>query len=195
MAPAPVAVPNVLTDPGWLFGAPLGSALPANTVTGQVFTDAWPAAWLPFGATTEGSTFAYSSSVEAITPAEFFDPTRYVTTSRSGSIAFNLMDYTLTNYKRALNGGIAALLPVSGIVGSTALYEYEPPNPGEEVRIMVGWESLDSTMRLILRQTFQGGEVSSAFTRAPAVAAIPCTFNIETPAGGVKPFKWSSTRG
>ena len=194
MPPAAVARPNVLTDPGYLFIAPLLTTLPTNTVTGGVFTDAWPVAWLPLGATTEGSTFSYSSTVEPIVAAEFFDPISYRTTERSGNIAFNLMDYTLTNYKRALNGGVAALTATSGS-GATALYDFEPPEPGAEVRVMVGWESLDNTMRLVLRQTIQGGEVSSAFQKAPNVAAIPCTFNMEVPNAGGKPFKWSSTRG
>lgn len=193
MPPAAITKPKVLTDPGYLFIAPLLTALPTNTVAGGVFTDAWPVAWLPLGATTEGSTFSYSSTVEPIMAAEFFDPIEHRTTERTGNMAFNLMDYTLSNYRRALNGGIAAITPTSG-TGATALYDFEPPDPGSEVRCMIGWESLDNTMRLVLRQTIQGGEISSAFQKAPSVAAIPCTFQMEVPAVG-KPFKWSSTRG
>jgi hypothetical protein len=193
VAASAVATPNILTDPGYLFGAPLGTALPTNTVAGGKFTDTWAAAWVPFGATTEGSTFSYSTNVEAITVAEFFDPIKYATTERSGNIAFNLVDFTLQRYRTALNGGVGALTATSG-TGATALYDYEPVDPGSEVRIMIGWESLDNTMRLILRQTIQGGEVSTAFQKAPSIAAIPCTFNMEMPVGA-KPFKFSSTRG
>ena len=188
------AVPNVLTDPGFLFVAPLATAVPTNTVAAGKYTDPWAAAWIPLGATTEGSTFSYSSSVEAINVAEFFDPIKYVTTERSGNIAFTLADFTLQRYRMALNGGIAALTPTSG-TGATASYDLEPPAPGNEVRVMVGWESTDSTMRLILRQTIQGGEISTAFQKAPSFAAIPCTFNMEMPVGATAPFKWSSTRG
>lgn len=186
MPPAAVATPNVLTDPGFLFIAPLATAVPANTVAGSVFTDAWPVAWVPLGATEEGSEFSYSSEVEPIEVAEFFDPIAYRTTSRSGSIAFNLASFTLSNYRRALNGGVAALTATSGL-GATALYTLEPPNPGAEVRVMVGWESLDNTVRLICHQTIQGGEVTSAFKKAPDLALIPCTFNLEVPAAG-KPW-------
>lgn len=191
------AIPQVLTEPGYLFAAPLASTLPnmgESAATAGKFADAWPAAWVPLGATTEGSTFAYSTSVEAINAAEFFDPIKYVTTERSGNIAFALMDFTLKNYKMALNGGIGALVPAIG-TGATAVYNYEPVAPGSEVRIMVGWESTDSTIRLVLRQTLQGGEVSTAFQKAPTVAAIPCTFNMEMPVGATAPFKWASTRG
>jgi hypothetical protein len=40
-------IPNLLTDPGFLFSAPLGTALPTHTVAGSKFTDAWAAAWVP----------------------------------------------------------------------------------------------------------------------------------------------------
>lgn len=183
MPPAAVATPNVLTDPGYLFIAPLASAVPTNTVAGSVFTDAWPAAWLPLGATEEGSEFAYSTTVEAIRVAEFFDAVKWATTERSGTIAFNLANWSLSNYRRAVNGGVAALTATSG-TGATALYTLTPPTPGAEVRAMIGWESLDNTVRLVCHQTIQGGEVTSAFRKAPDLALIPCTFNLEVPTGG-----------
>jgi hypothetical protein len=185
-----VDVPNVLTDPGYLFIAPLGSTLPAFTVVGSKFTDAWPVAWLPLGATDEGSQFDYSTKVEPITVAEFFDPIAYATTERAGSIAFNLANFTLSNYRRAVNGGVAALAATSGS-GATALGTLEPPEPGAEVRAMVGWESLDNTLRLICHQCIQGGEISSAFRRAPQKAVIPCSYMLEVPSGG-KPWTMKS---
>ena len=184
--PGTVANPVILTDPGKLWIAPLATADPANTVTGGVFTDTPAAAWIPLGATTEGSTFSYSSTVEAIRVAEFFDPIKYSTTDRSGSIAFNLASWTLSNYRRAMNGGIAALVP-TGAAGSE-LSTLEPPDPGTEVRSMILWESTDNTVRIMLRQTIQGGEAASAFQKAPSFAAIPCTFQMEIPSGGTKPW-------
>ena len=180
------AVPMVLTDPGYLLIAPLASTVPTNTVAGSVFTDSWDAAWLSLGATEEGSTFSYSTTVEPIKVAEYFDPISYSTTERAGSIAFNLADFTLSNYRRAINGGVAALAPTSG-TGATTLGTLEPPEPGAEVRCMIGWESLDHTVRLICHQTIQGGEISSAFNRAPNKALIPCTFQLEVPTAG-KPW-------
>lgn len=185
MAPT-VSTPTILTDPGFLWIAPLGTSAPTNTVTAGVFADSVDAAWIPLGATTEGSTFSYSTTVEAIRVAELFDPVQYATTERSGSLAFNLAHWSLSNYRRALNGGIAALTS-TGTSGSE-LTTLEPPDPGEEVRAMLLWESTDSTVRLMVRQSLQGGEVSSAFQKAPNVAAIPCTFNFEVPSGGDKPW-------
>jgi len=186
VAPTAVERPLVLKNPGYLFIAPLASTLPTNTVAGSVFTDAWPVAWLPMGATEEGSEFSYSTEVEPIEVAEFFDPIAYDTVSRAGRIAFNLADWTLTNYRRAINGGVAALAATSGS-GATALGTLEPPDPGTEVRAMIGWESLDNTVRLICRQTLQGGEITSAFRKAPTKALIPCSYMLETPSGA-KPW-------
>lgn len=183
--PPAIATPNILTDPGFLWIAPLATAAPTNTVTTGKFSDSIAATWIPLGATSEGSTFSYSSTVEPIRVAELFDPVKYVTTERSGSIAFNLANWTLSNYRRALNGGTAALTP-TGSAGSE-LTTLEPPEPGQEVRAMILWESTDSTVRLMIRQAMQGGEVSSAFAKAPTNAVIPCTFNFEVPSSG-KPW-------
>ena len=178
--PGATAVPLLLTDPGYLYGAPLLSTNPTNTVAGSVFTDAWPAAWISLGATKEGSTFQYATTVEAMSVAEFFDPIKYATTERAGSIAFALANATLHNMKRAFNGGMGAITATSG-TGATTLGTFEPVAPGSEVRIMLGWESFDNTTRIVMRQTIQGGEVAMEFQKAPAYAGIPCTFNFEVP--------------
>lgn len=179
------ATPNVLTDAGYLFWAPFNTAIPTNTVAGSVFTDAWSGSWISLGATEDGSTLSYESNIEAITVAEFFDPIKYATTSRQGSFAFNLADWTLANYKKAMNGGTLTI--VSG-TGATQLNRFRPPTPGAEVRAMIGWESLDSTARIIAYQTLNGGTIESAFRKAPDKALIPCTFNFEVPTSGV-PFE------
>lgn len=192
--PPAVATPNLLVDPGFLWIAPLATAAPTNTVTAGKFSDTVAAAWLPLGATTEGSNFSYSTTVEPARVAEFFDPVKYFTTERMGSIAFNLANWTLSNYRRAMNGGVAALT-ATGTSGQE-LTTLEPPDPGSEVRCMLLWESTDATVRLMLRQTIQGGEIASAFNKAPNIAAIPCTFNMEIPVGSTKPWiMWGAGTG
>lgn len=176
--------PNVLTDPGYLFWAPLLTAEPTNTVVGSKFTDAWAVAWISLGATDDGAEFSYSTKVEPITVAEFFDPIKYATVERSGSIGFSLADYTMANLKRVMNGGTTV---VTGSAGTT-MTKYEPPAPGAEVRCMIGWESLDSTVRLICRQTLNGSEIKLAFKKAPDKATIPAEFQFEVPASGATPF-------
>lgn len=192
MAPT-VAKPNLLIDPGFLWIAPLGTTAPTNTVTAGVFSDTVAAAWLPLGATTEGSSFTNSVEVEPVEVAEFFDPVMYATTGRSTSLAFALASWTLSNYQRAVNGGVAALTP-SGASGAE-LTTLEPVDPGNEVRCMLLWESTDSTVRVMIRQAIQGGEVTSDFRKAPDVASIPCTFNVEVPDSGKPWVIWGAGTG
>jgi hypothetical protein len=181
-----VPTPLILNDPGILWMAPLGTAAPTNTVAASVFTDVPAAAYVLLGATEEGSAFSYSSTVEAIRVAEFFDPIKYATTERQGNMAFNLADVTLQNLKRALNGGTGAITPTSG-TGATTLSQYEAPTPGNEVRTVLLWESRDATMRIYMRQVIQGGELTMAFRKAPAIAVIPCQFSFEKPTAA-EPF-------
>jgi hypothetical protein len=178
MAPS-IATPTLLRDPGFIFRAPIGTALPANTVAGSVFTDDWAAAWVPIGATEEGSTLAYEMSSEAIRVAELFDPVAYAVTETSGSFSFAMADYTLQKLKFAMNGGTMTL--VSG-TGATALTSLEPPDPADVLRCMIGWQSLDATVRIVARQVINASAIESAFQRAPAKSLIPVQFQFERPA-------------
>jgi hypothetical protein len=180
------AVPNMLEDPGFLLLAPIGSTVPGNTVAGGLFTDAWDTAWIGVGATEDGSEFTDSMTVTPISAAEFLDPIKYRITERRSSIAFALLGFSLSNIRRARAGGVAALTPVSG-TGATALYHVGPTAPGAEVRCMVGWESLDHTVRLIAGQAMVGGEMRIANKKASR-ASIPCVFNFEVPAAGGLPW-------
>lgn len=185
--PPAIAVPNVMADPGFLWISTLATVEPTHaSASGGKFTDTVPAAWIPLGATTDGSTFSYSTTVSPVRVAEMTDPVKFFTTERGGSLAFNLANLTLSNYRRALNGGIAAIA-ATGTAGQEVTRLGGPPTPGSEVRSQILWESSDGTMRIIAYQTLQGGEISTAFKKAPDIAAIPCTFNMEVPSTG-KPF-------
>lgn len=180
------ATPIILTDPGFLFWAPLASTEPTHAALASSYdADPWPVAWIPLGATEDGSEFNYETKIEAVSVAEFFDPVRWSTTERSGSIGFNLASFDLNQVKRVLNGGTIAT--VSG-TGATLSSSYVPPAPGSEVRCMIGWESLDHTVRLIAYQCINGTTVKMEFKKAPAYAVLPVVFNFEVPASG-NPFK------
>ena len=166
--------------PGYLYYAPPSSALPANTVAGSVFTDAWPGAWLPWGVTREGHEFQYNVETDTIQAAEYFDPLVIVTTGRAAQIAFEVMILSATTMKRALNGGTAA---TSG-AGATLLTTVTPPAAGAETRAMVGWESQDSTERLVMEQAFNAGTLTIARRKGSDNAGITLEFHAELPASG-----------
>jgi hypothetical protein len=185
--PLSYATPFILTDPGFLFWAPLASTEPTHAaLTSTYDADPWPGAWIALGATEDGSKIAYDTKVEPIRVAEFFDPIRYSTVERSGSISFMLTNYTLNTVKRVFNGG--TLATVSG-TGATLSSSYVLPTPGAEVRVMIGWESLDHTVRVVMYQCINSGTVEQAFQRAPAKAMLPCTFQFEVPTSGI-PIKY-----
>jgi hypothetical protein len=175
------ATPNIISDPGFLFVAPIGTALPTNTVVGSVFTDAWAAAWVNVGATDDGSTFQWQTTVEPVSVAELFDPIKQAVTGASGSMAFALADYTLKNLSRALNAGPGAVATVSGAT-TTLLSSLEPADPTAIVRQMIGWESLDATLRFVGRQVINASTIETSFKRAPDKSLIPVEFAFERPA-------------
>jgi len=184
--PSPaVAVPNIATDPGVLFRAPLGTAEPTHTVVGSVFSDSWPVGWVALGATDAGSNFKWKTSYDKIEVEEFLDPIKYVSTGREGSVAFALASISATNMKSALNGGI---LTTTGAT-TTTMTTYTPPAAGAEVRCMIGWESLDSTERLVCYQCINTGEVSVQRQKGKNKAVLPVEFALEIPLSGFS-FKY-----
>jgi hypothetical protein len=72
-----------------------------------------PAAWLLLGPTDEGSSFSDSVDTDTINVAEFLSAIRNVVTGRTSKLSFALASWTLSNYRRAINGGIAAIAPTS----------------------------------------------------------------------------------
>ena len=190
MANVAMTVPTLLTDPGFLYWAPLATAIPTNTVAAAKYTDVWTAPWVPLGATDSGTDFNYTSTVSAVSVAEYLDPIAYRTTDRNGNFAFALASITAVNLTKALNG---ATTSVTG-TGATQSTQISPPAIGSEVRCMIGWESLDQQVRIIGYQCINSGTIKLSMNKAPARTTIPFTFNFEIPASTGKPFDIFTTR-
>lgn len=179
-----MATPLILTDPGFLFTADLASALPPMVAAGSTYdADLWGAPWKPWGATEDGSEFNYEMKVEPITAAELFNAIQYAPTEVSTSLSFVSIDYTLQNLRRSMNAPAGNVTTVSGS-GATLSSKLAPPTPSQIVRKMIGWESLDHTLRMIGTQCLQGGSMTTSFKRAPDKAGIAMTWNFEQPAAG-----------
>jgi dihydroneopterin aldolase len=176
---------NLLSDAGFLLWAPLGTALPANTVTGSVFTDPWPVAWIALGRTTAGSKIDDNATVSEINSAEDYYPLAYRTTKRVAQVSFNLMNFTATNLARALNGAVTT---VTGTT-TTTLTQVDAPNPVNEVQCQIGYESLDGTVRWVGRQCRNSGNISVQLAKAPATADIAWAAMLEKPSGA-QPYSW-----
>lgn len=180
-------VPTVAVQPGYLFWAPLGTAVPTNTVAGGVFTDVWPVAWLMLGATDTGSTFSYQINTDPVEVAEFLDPIKYVTTGRTGGISFALASISATNLKYALNGGNVTTTGAA----ATTMTTLTPPAAGSEVRAMIGWEAQDNTERLFCYQCLSSGQIQVQRQKGAAKATIACDFQFEIPTTGI-PFTYAT---
>lgn len=176
---------QLLTDAGFILWAPLGTALPANTVAGSVFTDAWPVAWIALGRTSGGIKIDDNATTADIESAEDYYPLASRTTKRVGQVSFSLMSHTASNLSKALNG---AATTVTG-TGATTLTKVSAPNPVNEVPCLIGWESLDATVRYVAYQVRNAGNISSQMAKAPNAAMITWTANLEKPPSS-EPYDW-----
>jgi hypothetical protein len=163
-------------------GASGGSAArPGGVVAAGIFTDAWPAIWLPVGITREGTTFNYQVATANIEAAEYFDPLAIKTTGRTIGIQFQLMHLTNRSFLLGMNGGTSATI---GGAAATLLTKVTPPAVGAEQRVMLGWESEDGTERKIYRQCIQSGSGDEQAAKAPNARALSLQFGVEQPTTG-----------
>jgi hypothetical protein len=171
---------KLLQEPGFLYWAPLGSTVPTNTAAASAYTDTWPVAWVPLGATDSGTDFTYTTTVQPVMVAELYDPVTYRTTDRTGNIAFALASITSGNLIKSFNGAVNT---VTGS-GATQSTHITPVAVGNEIRCMIGWESFDSTVRIIGNQVMNSGSIKLSFNKAPARSTIPWVGNFEIPGSG-----------
>jgi hypothetical protein len=160
--------PQLLNQAGALLWAPAGTSLPANTVVGGVFTDDWPVAWVPLGRTTSGTKIEDNPTVSNIDSAEDYYPLDSPTTARDAMVSFELMSNTATNLSRALNGAVTV---VTGTT-TTTLTQVSAPNPVNEVPCMIGWQSLDGTVRWVGYKVKNSANLSMELNKAPSTANI-----------------------
>lgn len=160
---------QISTGPGQILFAAAGSAYPTDLLT------PWPAAWIPAGYTKEGSAWNHTPKVASIEVAEEFYPVGYVTEGMESGAKFSLAQLTATNLRRAINGGT--------VVTGSGFVIVSPPAPGEEIRIMLGFQSQDGQERVIYFQVFQVGTVDTARKKGADYGLIPVEYKCEKPAG------------
>jgi hypothetical protein len=75
------------------------------------------------------------------------------------------------------------------IVGRHGSY-LEPPQVGDEVRVMLGFDSEDGLERVIWRRVLQSGNSEIARRKGADFARFNAEFSLEQPGGGLAPFRW-----
>lgn len=176
--------------PGILRFAPLGTAEPDS------LTASWPTGWVSAGPTDAGSTFAYDVTSANVEVEEEVDVVARVVTGRNAHLTAALATVTYRNLMVAFNGGI--------VTADGAAWSFEPPDLGDETRIMIGWDNYNgpgvttgtgnaavttypkNQLRIIGRQAFQGGSVSLTGRKGATKTTIPVDFLLEKPAAGGK---------
>ena len=165
----------VKLGPGLLRIAPIGTTEPA-TLTG-----AYAAEWTEIGYTEEGHEFSHEQQFEDIDVAEEFYPIDSKIVKVVASVNFSAAEITATNLSHALNGGVVST-PSGGFV------TFDPPDPNDIVRVMLGWDSDDAQERWIFRRVVNKGTVAIPRRKAPDKALLPFEFSLEKPAG-LQPFR------
>jgi hypothetical protein len=175
-------MPPVLTgDPeqvqigaGSLYVAAIGTTDPANiaAVTGASAT------FREVGWTEDGSAISFTTTNEKIFVEEEFYPVKTAVTEVVATIAFVMAQSTRRNLALALNAGH------NEANDDTLL---EPPNPGEELRVKL-IHVTDAGAMYIFRRCLQTGTIELGNQKAPDYKKIPVTFDLEKPAGAVKPW-------
>ena len=162
--------------PGILRLAPVGTEEP------DTYDDAWPTGWVTLGYTDEGSAFNYEISTDNVEVAEELDVLARVTTGRDASVEVALAEITKRNLVIAFNGGIVA--------GDGLDWEFEPPDLGDEARVMLGWDALKTTanndLRMVFRQCLQGGSLGMENRKGATKSTISANFQLEKPITGAK---------
>lgn len=188
---------NVKAGPGTIYAAPLTTTEP-TAVSG-----AWPAGWVKLGYTDGGSTFSHAPATGTIDVEEEYYPIRYVTTGAADSFAWAFAEDTARNFLIALNAGVGTPGAGTGLAAGTTGTNgdgsiwVEPPALGAEVRIMLGWDAINTDAgaggsdpfgRLILRQCYQTGTVTENHQKGTNKKVIAVTFNLEKPTGA-QPYR------
>lgn len=177
--PYTIADPNLLKEAGGLMWAPLGTSLPLNTVAGSVLTDTWPAGWVSLGKTAAGSKISDNATSADYESAEDYTPLDSATSKRVVQVSFNLLNFTAGNLAKALNGAVTT---VTGS-GATLLTQVDAPAPQSEVPCMLGWESLDNTVRFVARKVRNQGNLDVQTGKAPNMGQVMWVGNCSKPSG------------
>lgn len=185
MATGAITPSLLLKGPGILYWAPLVTAEPVHTVTANAFpTTAWGGSWAPLGSTDAGSQFSDSLDTDNISVAESVYPQLTVATARTATWTVALAEWSKTNLQRALNGGTITSTGTT----TTTLTQIDPPDVGQETKIMVGWQSEDNTVRFVGRQALQTGDVSAGFRKGADNATMAVVWRFEKPSAGGAPY-------
>lgn len=174
---------RVLTGPGTLYVAPLGTTEPTSV------TGAWPSGWVELGYTDSGTAYSRQITVDDVEVEEEYYPVARVTTKIASNVSFSLAETTAQNLAIVLNAGLTPASTVQGTNPDGSIWTEEPPL-GSEQRLMVGWDSraqgdttTPATSMLIIRKAVQDGQLQITMRKGNNKRLYSAQFTLEKPAG------------
>lgn len=181
---------TIKCGPGRIYYAPLGTAIPTLTAASSILSGAWTS-WVEVGATDSGLTYSESTDVTPVNVAESKYPVFTIVTGKTASVSFTVTHIHTLNWKLVSNGGTVT---VTG-TGATKLDVYVPPLADAEVKIMLGFQSLDNTEAFVWPQCFNTGGFETSRAGWAEKNVLPATFSVELPDPAVltTPYKrWTA---
>lgn len=166
--------------PGKLYIAPLGTSEPTSV------SSAWPSGWVCLGYTAEGSAFSSEITAENVEVAEELEPIAVTTTGRVSSVEVALAEITKRNLNIAFNSGTI-------VTPDGQNWTFEPPDLGDETRVMLGWDAMKdpatNDLRFLFRRVLQVGSLGLNNRKGAEKSTLSSRFQLEKPADGSKQFK------
>lgn len=153
----------VVTGPGLLFVAPIGTTEPIDATT------VLPIAWKPIGFTADGTTVTREQTWNAIAVEELLNPVRWEPSATNDLLALSMAEASKSKLALAMNMGAA--------VADDAL-ALEPPAVGTELRVMLALNAA-SGARWVWRRCVQTGASAMPNKKSPDKKVIPVTFRVE----------------
>jgi len=128
---------NILSGPGTMFAAPLGTAEPTSC------SGNWPAGWVALGYTNQGSDFNWKPTVNPIMTEEEYWASFNKFTAYEAHITVALLEMVVQNWQLAMNQGIgtSALSSTVTTLGDGSGKKIAFGDVGTEVPVMLGWDS------------------------------------------------------
>src|SRR5215212_3717890 len=176
MAIATIQPTQIKAGPGRIYYAPIGTTIPTFSAAASKLTGTWTT-WVEVGATDEGLTYSEDTDTDEIRVQESLYAVRTVVTGKTATVSMSLSHISDLNWKLVSNGGTI----VTTGTGATKMTTFIPPLAGSEVRIMLGFQSLDDDEILIWPQCINTGGFETARSGFADKHVLPAEFSVELP--------------
>ena len=158
----PVDVTKVIAGVATLYTAPVGTAMPADTVAEGV---AWASTWVHHGATEEGISFINGTDTNDIFVEEQSPPARILVSRRNVRVTFALAEDVVASMKLSYGGGVSTpVVAGTGQPGKTTLTLSDTLD-----EVAVGFEAINAFgfwRRVHIPRAVSVADVTTTYRRA-----------------------------